>query len=423
MSGYIELLRKNPDFARLWLAQVISLLGDWFSTIVLSTMVAEYSKGTEYEGLAVSGYLFARFAPPLLVSPIAGVIVDRFNRKHLLIASDLLRALTVIFFLLADDPGKLWLIYVLTIIQFGLSAVFEPGKNAITPSLVNKDELIKANTLNSATWSVMLAAGAVIGGIIASQFGRSTALVVDALSFLLSAVLIWQIRMPRSPQTPNLPEKRPSGNSFIDGLRYAFEHPGTSAALLVKMGLSLGNIDALLIIYSTQLFVLGDDGTRSLSIMYSAFGVGAVVGPALLNRFTDGSLLSLRRLIIVGYLFVSVGWFLFGSASTLPLVVLALIIRAMGGSINWTYSSVIIQQATPNDFLGRMFALDMAGFQLLTAISILITGVTVDLVGSAQVRQVVLATAVISLLPLVAWSTALPWMQRQDARLGSAIGD
>jgi MFS family permease len=384
VSAYIQLLRKHPDFARLWLAQVISLLGDWFSTIVLSTLVAEYSKGTPYEGLAVSGFLLARFAPPLLISPFAGVMVDRFNRKWLLIASDILRSLTVLLFLVADSPDKLWLIYVLTIVQFGLSAVFEPGKNAITPSLVERDGLVVANTLSGVTWSVMLAAGAVLGGLIAAQFGRSTAILLDALSFAVSALLIWQIQTPVKTIAAEAAKNQSDANRFIDGLRYALAHPGTSAALLVKMGLSLGNIDALLIVYGTQLFVLGDDGTRSLSIMYSAFGVGAVLGPLLINRFMDGSLASLRKFIAVGYVLVTIGWFLFGSASTLPLVALALIVRAMGGSINWTYSSVIIQKSTPNEFLGRMFSLDMACFQLATALSIIATGAAIDAVGSDQ---------------------------------------
>src|SRR5512144_2655259 len=100
MSGYIRLLRNNPDYARLWIAQAVSLLGDWFSTIALSTLVVSYA-GEQNAGLAVSGLLLARFLPPLLVGPYAGVLVDRLNRKWLMIFSDVLRTIIVLMFLLA----------------------------------------------------------------------------------------------------------------------------------------------------------------------------------------------------------------------------------------------------------------------------------------------------------------------------------
>src|SRR5690348_10489395 len=164
MSGYLRLLRENPNFARLWIAQAVSLIGDWFSTIALSTIVAHYTNGS---GLAVSLLLLARFLPPLIVGPYAGVLVDRLNRKWLLIFSDATRAVIVLAFFLATSPDRLWIIYVMTVLQFCLSALFEPGRSAIIPSLVKDTDLVKANYLGNVTWSVMLAAGAALGGIVA----------------------------------------------------------------------------------------------------------------------------------------------------------------------------------------------------------------------------------------------------------------
>src|SRR4051812_20745844 len=111
MLGYIRLLRDNPGYTRLWIAQAVSLLGDWFSTIALSSLVAHYSKGS---GIAISLLLLARFLPPLIFGPYAGVLVDRLNRKWLLIFSDALRVLIVLSFLLVNGEDKLWLIYLLT---------------------------------------------------------------------------------------------------------------------------------------------------------------------------------------------------------------------------------------------------------------------------------------------------------------------
>jgi MFS family permease len=130
--------------------------------------------------VAVSALLVARFLPPLIVGPFAGVLVDRLNRKLLMIVSDSARVVIVLLFLLATDASLLWLVYLLTILQFSLSALFEPTRSAILPSVVNPDDLVKANFLGSATWSVMLAAGAALGGAVAALFGTSTALLIDA---------------------------------------------------------------------------------------------------------------------------------------------------------------------------------------------------------------------------------------------------
>ncbi len=413
MTQYIQILRNSPDFTRLWLAQVVSLFGDWFSLIVLSALVSNYSEGTSWKGLAVSGFLLAHFLPPLLLSPWAGVLVDRFDRKQLLILSDLSRAVVVLLLLLANTPDRLWLIYVLTVIQFALSAVFEPGRSALLPSLVAQDALVVANTLSSVTWSVMLAVGAIAGGVIASRFGTAAALIVDAASFAVSAILISQISHPGDKRlvTSGVVE---SNRTFVEGLRYIARHPATGAALLVKTGLSLGSIDAVLIIYGTALFVLGENGTISMSILWSAFGVGAVLGPVLTNRINSGSVRVMRRLVIVGYVWVTLGWFLFGSAPTLLIASLALLVRAMGGSVNWTYSSVIIQKSVPDEFLGRTFALDLAGFQLATTLSIFATGQVIDLIGDENVRQVVTGLGFISVIPLILWSLAVFWLERRE---------
>jgi MFS family permease len=413
MFGYFRLLRDNPDYARLWLAQSISLIGDWFSTVALLSLVSTY---TNNSGLAISLLLLARFLPPLLVGPYAGVLVDRLNRKHLLIFSDCLRSVIVLLLLLANEPDRIWLIYVLTILQFALTSLFEPGQSAILPSLVPAEDLVRANVLGSVTWSVMLAIGAAVGGVVSTVLGTPTALVIDAATFAVSALLIASIRTRITGYVEKKGEDRPQ-LGFVDGLRYVARHPATAAVLLVKLGGNIGNIDTLMAVYATRLFVVGNDGTGSLGLFYAAFGVGAILGPVVLNRLNDGSVGRMRRLIVVSYVWIAIGWFLLGGAPTLILVALALIIKAMGSSIYWTYSSAILQKVTPDQFLGRLFSLDLAGFRLATVISTLITGWLVDQVSAENptgVRSIVFGTAVFSLLPLILWTLALPWIERRD---------
>ena len=417
MTEYIQLIRSNRNFALLWSAEVISLLGDWFDTIVLSVIVARFagSAGID-EGMAVSLFLLARLVPPLFVSPMAGVLADRFNRKRLLIISDLTRACIVLLLVFAvSAPQWLWLIYLLTVFQFSMTAIFEPGRSAILPNLVRPADLVTANTLSSATWSAMLAIGAIAGGVVAAHAGTTLTLVTDACTFVISALLISQIRPGEViKQTAAADEGQETPDTgFIDGLRYLRRNPIRIATLLIKTTQSLGNVDALMVIYATEIFIMGEDSTTPLSIMYAAFGLGAMLGPILLNFFNDGTLRRMHWLILVSYVWLALGWFFFSGATSLLLVSLALVVRAMGGSAGWTYSSVIIQKAVPDHYMGRMFSLDLAGFRLASAISIAITGVLIDAIGPENIRQVVIFFGLVSAVPLVLWGLSIPWQNRQ----------
>lgn len=408
MSAYLRVLRTNPDFARLWWAQVVSLTGDWFNTIALSTLVVAYSPANE--GLAISALLLARFVPPMLISPISGVLVDRFDRKQLIIWSNLLRAVIVLLMLITTTGSQwLWLVYVLTIVQFSLSAVFEPAQNAMIPNTIRPADLVIANTLNSTTWSVILALGAAIGGLVSSAFGAETALIIDAVTFGIAALLVAGVRHYRSEQPTRHTEAQQT--SFADGLRYLRRTPEVASTLLIKFGNSIGNVDTLMTIFATQIFVMGERGQLSLGIMYSAFGVGAFLGPLVMNRWNNGSVQSMRRLIIIGFVLIALGWLTMSGASSLVLVCIALFIRAFGGSINWTYSTVILQKSVPDSFRGRVFALDMAGFYLATVLSTFVHGNIVDRVGAANVSWVAFGTMLVSLIPLLIWIAIARWLE------------
>jgi MFS family permease len=382
MRGYIGLLRRNPDYARLWLAQAVSLLGDWFSTIALSALITRYSD------------------PRALGTAI----------------SDVARCVIVLGLLLVNSAETLWLVYVLVILQSCFAALFEPGRSALLPAVVQPDDLVQANVLGSVTWSVMLAAGAAIGGAVATAFGTRTALIIDAGSFALSALLIVSIRTKIKTEVTEKRKNDEPQRGFMEGLRYARAHPATLAALFVKMGGSVGSIDTLMVIYAAQIFVIGEQGAGSLGIFYAMFGVGAVLGPMLLQRFNDETVRRMRRLILIGYGFITVGWLAFGGAPTLVLAAAAILIKAMGSSIYWTYSSVIIQKSVPDQYLGRMFALDLAGFQFMTVISTVITGALTNNVTGDQVRTIVFVTGLFSLIPLALWALVVPRLERYEVR-------
>ena len=408
MNNYLSFLQLRPQYRYLWLAQVISLTGDWFNTIASVIIVNRYSAS----GLAVGGLFIARALPPFLLGPVAGVVADRFDRRKVLILSDILRAGVVLGFLLVDRPERLWLLYVLTVLQFSVSTFFEPARAALVPALVENDELIKANTLASITWSAMLTLGGAIGGLTASLFGVRVSLLVDACSFLVSAILV--LRITGQFHSNAIHALESGWKNFMDGLHYVRQNWDVGLVTLVKALGQVGSFDIIAALYAARVFREGQEGATTLGLMFTAFGVGAVMGPLIANRFGDSSAVWLRRAILGGFVCMPLAWLIVGVAPSLPIALLGCILRGMGGSVNWTYSDVLLQMSVPDHLLGRVFAFDFAIFTLAVSVSLWLTGFITDEFQLAP-RVIVLLLAMGSLGPLAVWGIALRWHTRRVA--------
>ena len=406
MTAYISFLQLRHKFRSLWLAQVISLTGDWFNTIASVIIVNRYSAS----GLAIGGLFIARALPPFLLGPVAGVVADRFDRRKVMVLSDVLRAVIVLGFLLVDRPERLWLLYVLTVLQFSVSAFFEPARAALVPSLVEDDELLTANTLSSITWSAMLTLGGAIGGLTASLFGVRVSLLVDSASFLISAVLVLSI--PGQFHVIAVQAVESGWNNFVEGMNYVRKNLDVGLVTLVKAMGQVGSFDIISALYAARVFREGQEGATTLGLMFTAFGVGSVIGPLISNRLGDSTVVWLRRAILGGFVCMPLAWLIVGTAPALPIVLAGCVLRGAGGSINWTYSDVLLQMTVPNRLLGRVFAFDIALFTLAVSISLWLTGYITDAFHFGP-RTIVLLLALGSLGPLIVWGAALRWQSRR----------
>jgi MFS family permease len=411
MTEYFSFLQLRPKFRALWLAQVISLTGDWFNTIASVIIVNRYSAS----GLALGGLFLARALPPFLLGPIAGVVADRFDRRKVLILSDVLRAAIVLGFLLIDGTEDLWLLYVLTVLQFSVYAFFEPARAALVPALVKSDELLAANTLSSITWSAMLTLGGAIGGLTASLFGVQVSLIVDAATFLVSAAFL--LTIPGQFQVDTIHALESGWQKFVDGMNYVRKDLDVGLVTLVKALGQVGSFDIIAALYASHVFREGQEGATTLGLMFTAFGVGAVIGPLISNQFGDSNVAWLRRAILAGFVCMPLAWLIVGIAPSLPVVLAGCVLRGAGGSINWTYSDVLLQMTVPNHLLGRVFAFDFAIFTLAVSISLWLTGFVTD-TFHLEARTIVLLLAAGSLVPLAVWSAALRWQSRRAQTLG-----
>lgn len=374
--GYIALLRRNRPFRRLWYGQVVSQLGDWLDSIALFTLMLNLTGS----GRAVGLLLVAEFLPATLVGPFAGVIVDRLPRKLVLIASDLGRALLVLCLLFVREASELWLVYAVVISKVALSAFFEPARSAIMPSLCQREELIAANGLGGATWSAVLALGAALGGLVAGTLGVQAAFVLDACSFLLSAALIATVQVPIGSEHGDKTAERASAwTELREGWSYIVGHPDmrwyTFAKALWSIG---GGILLLLTLFGREIFPLGRDGALSIGLLYTARGLGAGIGPLIAQRLGGEGQVFMRRAIGFAFFLTAAGYFALGQSPILWVGMLAVMLAHMGGSMQWVYSSALIQLTAPNRLMGRVFAIEYAAMMLTTALSSYVVGLAHD---------------------------------------------
>jgi MFS family permease len=330
MTEYGQLIRSNLDFRKLWIGQIISLLGDWFNLIASATLVAILTES----GFAVGSLFVIRLLAPFLVSPVAGVVADYFNRKRVLIICDIARATIVLGFLLVRDPEQVWLLYVLTAVQLAVSGFFYPARTALLPDLVSKSELGTANALSSSTWSVMLALGAALGGLVSGFFGVYCAFIIDSVTFLLSAVVIAQIHpLGTSRAGASLQNLSDAIRQYLEGLSYLAKNPDIlvisshKAALGMLLGLGF---DIVQVAATKEVFVIGIGGGVALGLLFSVEGGGTGVGPIVARYFTGDNERYLRLTITLGYLLGGLGLAIFAPLFDFYCALLGMLVRGLG---------------------------------------------------------------------------------------------
>ncbi|HKY27060.1 MAG TPA: MFS transporter [Pyrinomonadaceae bacterium] len=409
--GYIELLRNNAAFRKLWLGQVVSQTGDWFNTIALYTIILDLTGSGRDIGLL----LVARFLPSVVFGPLSGVVADRFSRRSIMIISDVLRAVVVLGFLLVRRADQLWIIYVLTVFQLGLSTFFEPAKTAAIPSVVSDRELVPANAISAVTWSVMLTLGAAIGGVITGWFGPDVSFVLDSLTFVLSAVLIAGVRLPKRPprEKTKLTIRKALGISdTVEAARYVKFRPRVLAALLVKPAWGLGGgILSLLAVFGERIFPVGKSAATGIGVLFAARGIGTAVGPIVARRVSGEGKTRMQNTIGIAFLIGGLFYIAFGSTSSFALALLALGLAHTGGSILWVFSTVLLQRDVEDNFRGRVFAAELALVTLTMAASNYVTGEMLDSVRLSP-RVVTVALGIWFMIPGFIWFATQRWWDR-----------
>lgn len=367
-GGYGELLRTNRAFRLLWFAQIASLFGDWFNTIASASLLAQLTGA----GAALGALFAIRMLGAFVASPLAGVLGDRFNRKRILIVTDLLRAAVVLGFLLVRTSDQVWLLFVLTAVQVGISGVFYPVRVAILPEVATRRMLGAANALTAVTWSTLMTVGAAAGGVFAGLFGIQAAFIVDAATYALSAVLL--VRMPYTPPTRSAaPGGQPTRmgsavragvSAYADGLRYLWRQQRVLAVALQK-GFLLFFFSGFQV--ASVAIAVGQGDGIALGLLFAAGGVGSGLSPVVARWLVGDDHRAMRLTMLAGYAAMIAALALAAPLASFAMVLAGSTLRGVGGGLVWVFSTQLLLETVPEELRGRVIATEHAALTLLGA--------------------------------------------------------
>ena len=379
-KGYLEFFFNNAKFRRLWAASVISLLGEWFNTIALFFLILEYS-GSEF----LLGILFSvRMALFAISQPINGLLADRFSRKSLMLWSNLLQVGLALSFLLVDGPEDMWWLVSVSGLMMLLHGVYVTAERAALPNIVDEEDLITANAIDSASWSTALCIGAMLGGIVVSIWGTDMAFIIDSYTFLLSSLLLIPLNFTQNID-PNM--KGPLFRKAFSNIKIGWSRIYSDKKLLrivfAKSSWNLagaGLAGVFLVLAGSEL--TGYGAAFGFGLFFFARGMGTGIGPLLARAlFKDKS----KWPSLIGILVTISGFFylLVGISLDiyLPLTVLLIICAHSASGGNWVLSTVLTQMWVEDEVRGRVFSMDMLILGTSAALSTTIAGYLVEYQG------------------------------------------
>lgn len=396
--SYGELVRGNRNFRLWWGGQIVSQLGDWFSTITVQALLLSYT----HSATSLLWFMVASMLPNFLLGPLAGVVVDRWPRKQVMVAADLGRAVIALGLLAFHGPATSWVAYACVAGLSSLTAFFEPARISTLPKITSDEELVTANALSSVTWSILLTSGAVIGGLVGRFLGPQTAFILNSASFIGSALLLRQMQVP---PTERGAESSHGFGEFVNGFRYVARHREVLGALSAKLGWGLaGGLQVLIPIYGAERFPLPHDaaGQLTISLLFAASGLGTALGPLIGRRLTGREVPKLRWAVAIS--FVLGGGYVLGMAGArnLGVAALFLLLARMHGAVVWVFSTILLQILTEDRYRGRVFAAEVSLFTGSMMLSSLVTSRALDL-HWGSVSAVTTALGGVSILVGLCW--------------------
>ena len=379
---YLQLLRRNRSFRRLWWGQVISELGNWFNFIAGLGLVRWISHG---DAGVTTIMLLARMVPFTLFAPLAGAFVDRWSRRMVMIASDFARVAVAIGFLLVRRPEDLWIAYLCTALLSFFGSFFEAAKSAAMPNITGERDLLAGNALMFSSRFLLMSLGAALGGWTAANVGYRAAFIVNAVSFFGSALSVWLIPERETKQLAlekesAEKEKRSYWSDIREGWSYIITHAPVAAILAINVLWASGGgaVNLIMdrlggIVFAGQYGISGDSGVAAL---YFAGGLGLFIGMMIARRLG-------HHFEFLGKTHTFIGWglllqgFFFALIGVMPNLLFACLFLFLGRVLlgaEFGVQDTLLMRLVPDKLRGRVITTDRASEILTWSVSTTVAG-------------------------------------------------
>jgi MFS family permease len=352
MNSLAALLSRNSNYRYTWSAQVVSEIGDYFNNVAVLALIMQQSGS----GLVVSGFWLARAIPAVAAGPLAGVLLDRLDRRQVMLASDLIRAVLALGFVLTIRQRTPWLLYGLSAALMFASPFFTSGRSAILPAIAEAEDLHTANSLTQTTGWATLSAGSLLGGISAARFGYAAAFVLNALSFVFSAWCVWKISAPEGFRSKRVRSSKSGWKEYLEGLAYLRSVPLLLGIGMISVGWALGGgaAQVLFALFGEQVFHRGPSGIGALA---GFAGIGLLIGGGLGHVVGQrASFEGYKRSVTVAYLFHGATYMVFSQVESYPAALILLLFSRVGMAVTTVLNTSQLLRHTPDEFRGRVFA-------------------------------------------------------------------
>jgi dTMP kinase len=428
----------NRDFRNLSLATVTSALGDWIGVLAILALTVEIMQGTRWAAFALGGVMAARVIPSMLLGPVAGVFVDRWNRKHVLISADIGRGIVMA---LIPFTGELLTLLLATLVIEVMSALFAPAKDAIFPRLVRRDQLVAANQVNLiVTYGTLPLGGVLYAALVslavtiapAGTFlaDRPIALAIwfNAASFLVSAPLLARLRVPPLPGHhlhDRMDEPPGAWQQLKEGFAFVATHPIIRALIV---GVMIAFVAAGVVMSVGELFArILNAGPSGFGMLVASVG-GGLLGGLLLTGPLTGRV-EKERLFAPGVGIAGLGLVATALMPRLDLACVTGALMGVGAGIAFIVGYTILQERTLDSLRGRTFAAFHSGVRVAILGATVLAPILVGILGLEQRDPETLEFAyelggvrlTLVLAGLIALSGAVlvgRWLRRSLGRMG-----
>ena len=353
MSAFTALVRSNRNYRFTWAGQVVSEVGDHFNNIAVMSLAMQHAN----PGLVVTGVFLARAVQMLAAGPIAGVLLDRLDRKRVMIASDVTRALIALAFILCIRQRGPLLLYVLSAALMFASPFFTAGRNSILPGIATPEELHTANTMTQTTSWASLTVGAFLGAV-GAQFGFKVAFGFNALSFVISALCISRLKRPTGFKPAQLERKRTETGiaQYREGLRYMRSTPLVFGIAMIGVGWATGG-GAAQILFSLFGEKVFNAGPMGIGVIWGFAGIGLLIGGSIAYWLGKRiSFVQYKRTIAIAYVIHGGAYIVFSQMPTIAWACVFILISRAAVAVSAVLNFSQLLRHVEDRFRGRVFA-------------------------------------------------------------------